>query len=394
VKNIIILGSTGSIGTQTLDVVERHADRFRVVGLTADKSWELLAEQAERFVPQAVALRDADGAAKVRERLGRQPATARIEVLSGEEGIRKVAVLAAGDVAVVALVGVSGLLPTLDAIEAGKDIALANKETLVVGGELVSAAVRRKGVSMLPIDSEHSALFQCLVGEERAKVSRLILTCSGGPFRQWEESRIPAATVRDALKHPTWNMGAKITIDSATLMNKGFEVIEAHYLYDMPYEKIDVVVHPESVIHSFVEYVDGSVLSQLGPPDMRLPIQYALSYPERLGPHWKQMDFAQKMSLTFERPRREVFPCLGFGYEAGQKGGTMPCALNAANEIAVALFLAEKIAFGDIARIIARTMAEHPYKTHPTLDDLIACDAWCREHAAQGAMQPQQIEVV
>ncbi len=376
-KNVVILGSTGSIGTQTLDVVRRHADRFKAVGLTAGTSWELLASQAEEFLPQKVAVRDTACAQKLRERLAHLP----IEVLEGADGISEVACMPQAQMAVVALVGVSGLLPTLRAIECGKDIALVNKETLVVGGALVTDAARRHGVRMLPVDSEHSALFQCLVGEDHGKVARLILTNSGGPFRTWPEERIRSATVKDALNHPTWNMGNKITIDSATLMNKGFEVIEAHYLFDVDYAQIDVVVHPESVIHSMVEYVDGSVLCQLGPPDLRLPFQYALAYPARLGPAWKRMDFTQVAALTFSLPRRELFPCLDFGYAAGKAGGTMPCALNAANEIAVELFLNEKIDFGSIARIIEKTMQSHTFIQRPTLDDLLQTDAWCRRHA-------------
>ncbi|MBM3465303.1 MAG: 1-deoxy-D-xylulose-5-phosphate reductoisomerase [Armatimonadetes bacterium] len=378
-KKIVVLGSTGSVGKQTLDVIKRHKDRFKVVGLSAGSSWEELARQAEAFGPQKVAVRNPEAAAKLRERL----ASTAIEVLEGQDGIIDLACMADADMALIALVGISGLLPTLRAMEHGKDIALVNKETLVVGGQLVTATAKRFGVKMLPVDSEHSAIFQCLEGEDVGKVARLILTSSGGPFRTWETEKIAAATVKDALNHPTWNMGSKITIDSATLMNKGFEVIEAAHLFGVPLERIDVVIHPQSVIHSMVEYVDGSVMAQLGTPDMRLPIQHALAYPERLGPAWNRLDFRNVPTLTFEEPRRSVFPCLDFGYQAGKTGGTMPCALNAANEIAVELFLKEKIGFGAIARIIEKTMEQHDFIATPTLQDLLETDRWCRAYARE-----------
>lgn len=386
VKRIVVLGSTGSIGCQTLDVVARHGGRFEIAGLTADTSWERMAEQLEAVAPRKVALRDSKAAACLRAHLRERGLHPGLEVLEGDEGVVEVAAMPDVEMAVVALVGVSGLLPTLRAIETGKDIALANKETLVVGGTLVKEAARRKNVQLLPVDSEHSALFQCLVGEDRERVSRLILTCSGGPFRTWPEERVRQATVRDALNHPTWSMGSKITVDSATLMNKGFEVIEAQHLYDTPYDQIDVVVHPESIVHSFVEYIDGSVLCQLGPPDMRLPIQYAMAWPERLGPPWKRLDFREVARLTFEEPRRALFPCLGYGFEAGRQGGTMPCALNAANEIAVEMFLQERIRFVEIPEIIARTMEQHRFLPNPTLGDLLETDAWCRAHARENVL--------
>lgn len=377
-KRIVVLGSTGSIGRQTLDVVRRHRDRYAVAGLAADSSWEMMAAQIEEVLPRKVALRSREAAARLRERLREGGAHTDVEVLEGDEGIVEIAVMDDAEMAVVALVGVSGLLPTLKAIETGKDIALANKEALVVGGALVTDACRRRGVKLLPIDSEHSALFQCLVGEEHDKVERLVITCSGGPFRTWSEERVREATLKDALNHPTWSMGSKITIDSATLMNKGFEVIEARHLFDVDFDRIDVVVHPQSIIHSLVEYVDGSVMCQMGPPDMRLPIQYAMAWPERLGPSWNRLDFRALGSLTFEEPRRSLFPCLDYGYEAGRRGGTMPCALNAANEVAVELFLKEQVRFDQIHEIISRTMELHPFVPTPTLQDLLDADAWCR----------------
>jgi len=381
-KNIVILGSTGSIGTQTIEVVVRHPERFSVAGLAAGSSWEEVARQAALVHPQRVAMHDLTAAARLREALAASPETRHIEVLEGQEGIMAVASMSA-DMAVIALVGVAGMLPTLRAIESGMDIAFVNKETLVVGGELVMAAARRHGVKLLPVDSEHSALFQCLNGEDPTRIARLVLTSSGGPFRTWPEERIPGATVREALKHPTWSMGSKITIDSATLMNKGLEVIEAYHLFGVGFDRIDVLVHPQSVIHSMVEFVDGAVMAQLGTPDMKVPIQYALSWPERIGPPWNRLDFTQVSALTFESPRHAAFPCLGFGYAAGRAGGTMPCALNAANEIAVALFLQEKIAFGAIPAVLEATMSAHRFIAEPTLDDLIETDRWCRSHARE-----------
>lgn len=381
-KKIIILGCTGSIGKQTIEIVRRHKERFRVVGLAAGTSWEEVAKQAQAVHPQRVAMHDVAAAAKLREALASDPRTASIEVLDGQDGVLDIACMDA-DMAVIALVGIAGLLPTMRAIENGMDIAFVNKETLVVGGELVMATARRFESRLLPVDSEHSALFQCLNGEDAAKIGRLILTSSGGPFRTWDSNKIPAATRAQALQHPTWNMGSKITIDSATLMNKGFEVIEAYHLFGVDFGRIEVLIHPQSVIHSMVEFIDGAVMAQLGTPDMKVPIQYALSWPERIGPPWKRLDFTQVGTLTFEEPRRAVFPCLEFGFEAGRKGGTMPCALNAANEIAVDLFLQEKISFGAIPRIIEKTMQAHGFIEHPQLHDLIETDRWCRARAIE-----------
>lgn len=393
-KRILVLGSTGSIGRQTIEVVCRHADRFKVIGLAASSSWEEVKAQAERVQPQCIAMHDLHAAERLRESLSTNPATASIKVLVGSQGVLDVASMDA-DVAVIALVGIAGLLPTMRAIGQGTDIAFVNKETLVVGGELVVDAARRRDVKLLPVDSEHSALFQCLNGEDPQKIARLILTTSGGPFRTWPEDRIPLAGRAEALNHPTWNMGKKITIDSATLMNKGLEVIEAHHLFNIDLERIDVLVHPQSVIHSMIEFVDGAVMAQLGTPDMKVPIQYALSYPERLGPPWNRLDFTKVSALTFEEPRRAVFPCLGFGYEAGRMGGTMPCALNAANEIAVELFLAEKISFGAIPRIIEKTMASHQLIKHASLEELLETDRWCRAHAQElGSREPGVAAVI
>lgn len=379
-KKIIILGCTGSVGRQTIDVVRRHKERYEVVGLAAGSSWEEVVRQAEQVEPRCIAMHDRGAAAKLREALAANPKTSHIEVLDGQEGVLSIACLQA-DMAVIALVGVAGLLPTLRALESGMDIAFVNKETLVVAGDLVMATAHRYGRKLLPVDSEHSALCQCLNGEDPAKIARLVLTSSGGPFRTWTEDRIPAATLREALNHPTWSMGSKITIDSATLMNKGFEVIEAWHLFRVDWSRIEVLIHPQSVIHSMVEFVDGAVMAQLGTPDMKVPIQYALSWPERLGPPWNRLDFTQVSALTFEQPRRSVFPCLDFGYEAGKAGGTMPCALNAANEIAVELFLQEKIAFGAIPAIIEKTMSDHSFIESPRLADLLETDAWCRDRA-------------
>jgi 1-deoxy-D-xylulose-5-phosphate reductoisomerase len=387
-KKIVVLGCTGSVGRQTIEVVRRHKERFRVIGMAAGSSWEEVAKQAEQVNPERIAIHDPQAAAKLREALAANPRTASIEVVEGQAGVLEIACMEA-DMAVIALVGIAGLVPTLRAIENGMDIAFVNKETLVVGGELVMATARRYGSRLLPVDSEHSALFQCLTGEDPAKIARLILTTSGGPFRTWSEERIPGATVREALNHPTWNMGSKITIDSATLMNKGFEVIEAYHLFAVDWSRIDVIVHPQSVIHSMVEFMDGAVMAQLGTPDMKVPIQYALSYPDRLGPAWKRLDFTQTAALTFEQPRRAVFPCLDFGYQAGKTGGTMPCALNAANEIAVDMFLKEKIPFGAIPRIIEKTMVEHAFIAHPKLNDLLETDRACRARARElGAREP------
>ena len=376
-KRIAILGSTGSIGCQTLDVVRQHPDRFQVEVLTAGSNAVLLAEQARDFdVPHAVICNE-EKYGQVRDAL----AGTRTEV---HAGIDAACGLVAGkevDVVVASMVGFSGLRPTLSAIRAGKDVALANKETLVAAGSLVMAEARRHGVKILPVDSEHSAIFQCLEGAGENPVERIHLTASGGPFRTWTREKIARAGKDQALLHPNWSMGAKITIDSATMMNKGFEVIEAKWLFDVEPERIHVVVHPESVIHSMVEFADGAVLAQLGCPDMREPIQLALSYPERLSLNNKKLDFGSLGALTFFEPDLDKFPCLKLAFDAIGRGGNIPCALNAANEAAVAGYLQDRIGFYDIASVAAETLACTEFVADPTLDDIFATNEEAFVHA-------------
>lgn len=378
-KSISIVGSTGSIGTQTIDCVKADPDRYRVVALAARRSWETLAEQAELLRPELVAIVEPQGYAPLKARL----APLGIEVVVGMAGVEQAAALESADTVISTFVGMSGLLPTLAALQAGKHVALANKETLVVAGELVMATAAQHGCTILPIDSEHSAIFQCLNGEPRSALERIILTASGGPFRQTPAADLPAMTAAQALRHPTWNMGSKITIDSASLMNKGFEVLEAAHLFNVSLDQVDVWVHPQSIVHSLVEFVDGSVLAQLGPPDMRTPIAYALTYPDRMAPIWSRLKLEHMKSLTFEEPRRADFPCLGLAFEAGRQGGTLPAVLNAANEIAVELFLHDQIRFGDLARIIESTMAAHTNIPSPDLETLLEVDAWARARARE-----------
>jgi 1-deoxy-D-xylulose-5-phosphate reductoisomerase len=367
-KRIAILGSTGSIGRQTLDVVRQHPDRFEVKVITAGSNASLLAEQANEFsVPHAVICNES----KYEE--VRNAITG--SVTQVHAGISAACDLVTGedvDIVVASMVGFSGLRPTLSAIRAGKDIALANKETLVAAGSVVMAEARRYGVHIFPVDSEHSAIFQCLQGAQGNRVERIHLTASGGPFRTWTRDRIETAGKDLALQHPNWNMGAKITIDSATMMNKGFEVIEAKWLFDVEPERIHVVVHPESVIHSMVEFADGAVLAQLGCPDMREPIQLALSYPERLSLNNKKLDFGSLGALTFFEPDLEKFPCLKLAFEAIGRGGNIPCALNAANEAAVAGYLQDRIGFYDIAAVASDTLASTKFVADPTLEDIFA----------------------
>jgi len=376
-KTVSLLGSTGSIGTQTLDVVEAFPDRFRVGVLAANRSWEALARQALKFRPDVVALADTRFLADLRQAL----TGSGIPIEAGEEGVLAVASRPEPDVVVSALVGVAGLKPTLAALQAGKPIALANKETLVVGGELVTGLARQKNCPLLPVDSEHSAIFQCLQGQPAGSLQRILLTASGGPFRLLPREELGAVTAEQALRHPTWSMGAKITIDSATLMNKGFEVLEAVHLFDVPADRIEVWVHPQSVIHSMVEFVDGSVLAQMGPPDMRTPIQYALGWPERLPRTWSALGLEACRHLTFEEPRTADFPCLSYAFEAGRIQGTMPAVLNAANEVAVARFLKHDIGFLDIPATIRACMDAHRPVSNPSLEDLEAADLEARERA-------------
>lgn len=369
-RRLSILGSTGSIGRQSLEVIA--ALGLSVGALTAHNSVALLEEQARAFRPELVVLTDEGAARDLAVRLGDTP----IRVASGQEGLLEAATLAGVDTVLTAVVGSAGLEPTLAAIRAGKDIALANKETLVCAGALVTRAARERGVQLLPVDSEHSAIFQCLQGRtDREEVARVILTASGGPFYGMEREALERVTAQDALKHPNWSMGAKITIDSATMMNKGFEVIEAMWLYGLPLERIDVVIHRESVVHSLVEFRDGAVLAQLGAPDMRLPIQYALTWPERAPGPAKKLDLLSCPDLTFLPPDGENFPCLELAREAARRGGVIPAALNGANEAAVALFLEGRIGFYDIPRLCRAAMAAAPDLGEPALADILAADA-------------------
>ena len=376
-RHIAILGSTGSIGRQTLDVVRQHPDRFDVELITANNSSDLLIEQAREFDVNNVVICNPDKYAQVRDAL----ADTDSKVFCGIDSACSLAAAEGVDIVVAAMVGFSGLRPTLAAIEAGKIIALANKETLVAAGSLVMAEARRHGVKILPVDSEHSAIFQCLQGAQGNPLARIHLTASGGPFRTWDRARIEQAGKDLALQHPNWNMGAKITIDSATMMNKGFEVIEAKWLCDVEPERIHVVVHPESVIHSMVEFADGAVLAQLGCPDMREPIQLALSYPERLSLNNKKLDFGSLGALTFFEPDLEKFPCLKLAFDAIGRGGNIPCALNAANEAAVAGYLQDRIGFYDIASVAADTLACTEFVADPTLDDIFATNEEAFVHA-------------
>jgi 1-deoxy-D-xylulose-5-phosphate reductoisomerase len=367
IKRIALLGSTGSIGRQTLDVVERNPGRFEVEVLTAYNNTELLIAQARKFQPNMVVIGNDAKYQEVREALSDEP----VKVFAGAGAIGEAVVLESVDMVVTAMVGYSGLLPTLRAVEAGKDIALANKETLVVAGEMITRLAREKGVDLLPVDSEHSAIFQCLAGELMNPAEKILLTCSGGPFRGKTASQLARVTPADALAHPNWDMGAKITIDSATLMNKGFEMIEAHWLFGLPPAAIEVVVHPQSIIHSMVQFRDGSVKAQLGPPDMRMPILYALGWPERIANDFPRLDFSQLAALTFEKPDRENFRNLDLAFEAIHQGGNLPCALNAANEIAVSAFLAEKISFPAIPEIITQILEKTSFVKNPGLEELI-----------------------
>ncbi|ANV86730.1 1-deoxy-D-xylulose-5-phosphate reductoisomerase [Picosynechococcus sp. PCC 7117] len=386
-KAISILGSTGSIGTQTLDIVRSHPDKFRVVGMAAGRNIQLLAEQVREFHPEIVATSQESLLPELKsllKDLNYQP-----QIIAGTSAIAEVARYGDAESVVTGIVGCAGLLPTIAAIEAGKDIALANKETLIAGGPVVLPLIEKHGVKLLPADSEHSAIFQCLQGVPEGGLKRIILTASGGAFRDLPVEKLATVTVKDALKHPNWSMGQKITIDSATLMNKGLEVIEAHYLFGKDYDDIDIVVHPQSIIHSLIELQDTSVLAQLGWPDMRLPLLYALSYPERIYTDWEQFDLVKAGDLTFREPDHHKYPCMNLAYAAGRAGGSMPAVLNAANEQAVALFLEEKIEFLDIPRLIEKVCDRHQNdnKTNPTLDDILQADQWARQAVLE--LQPQ-----
>lgn len=368
-QRIALLGSTGSIGLQTLDIARARSDRFEIAVLTAGTNWQRLAEQAAEFLPDAVVIADEQWYAPLREALAHLP----IKVYAGAEAIVQVVRGGSADVIVNALVGYAGMMPSLAAVETGKKLALANKESLVIAGRQIIDAAERNRAAILPIDSEHSAIFQSLVGEV-SPARRLILTASGGPFLHTPKDRLCEVTVEQALRHPNWSMGAKITIDSSTLVNKGFEVIEAHWLFGLPAEKIDVLVHPQSVVHSMVEFEDGAIKAQLGTPDMRLPIQYALTFPERPDYGGARFDFARSSALTFEEVDDDKFPALGIAYECLRRGGTAPCTMNAANEVAVAAFLQGRIGYNDIVRLIERALEKADFAPSPSVDDYIACD--------------------
>ena len=374
-RNIALLGSTGSIGRQVLDVVSRLPEKLRVASLAAHRNVELLAEQIREFRPAIASIGSGDDAERLRELLGDLTS---LETVWGPEGLKRAATVAEADIVVVAVAGTVGLAPTLEAISAGKDIALASKEVLVAAGSLVTRLVEKNGVRLLPIDSEHSAIFQCLQGEDRSRVRRLVLTASGGAFADYPLESLERVTVEQALAHPTWSMGRKITIDSATLMNKGLEIVEARWLFGVDPSRIEVVIHPQSIVHSMVEFEDGSVLAQMGVPDMRLPVQYALLYPERVDTGLPRLDIAAQGTLTFARPDPARYPALALAYRAAEQGGTLPAVMNAANEAAVGLFLDRRIGFPDIVRIVRQVMDGHKQVQDPDLGQILEADSWAR----------------
>jgi 1-deoxy-D-xylulose-5-phosphate reductoisomerase len=376
-KNVVLLGSTGSIGTSTVKVAEDLPDRIRLVGLAAGNNTTLLLEQARKHRPEVISISHPDKARDLGKFFG-----SAMQVYSGDEGLIKLATLPAADIVLIAIVGTAGLKPALAAIRAGKDIAVASKEILVMAGEIVMSEARKHGVRVLAVDSEHSAIFQCLDGKPSSSVRKLWLTASGGPFRSTPKEEFPNITVERALKHPSWVMGKKITIDSATLFNKGLEMIEARWLFDIGIERVGVLVHPQSIVHSMVEFVDGALLAQLSTPDMCLPIQYALTYPDRAPSERVQTNFAKLGSLTFEEPDAERFPALTLARRAGEVGGTLPAVLNAANEVAVEAFVNRKISFLQITEMVRRTMDAHKVVLHPTLEQILEADAWARREAA------------
>ena len=378
-RHIAILGSTGSIGTQALEIVQNHPEKFAVEVLTAYRNAELLIQQSQTFRPNAVVIGDEDQYETVRQAL--QPLD--VKVYTGADALASVVEMEAIDVVLTATVGYAGLLPTIRAIEAQKTIALANKETLVVAGALITQLAKEKGVSIYPVDSEHSAIFQCLVGEFHNPIEKIILTASGGPFRGKDSSYLQQITKEQALKHPNWDMGAKVTIDSASLMNKGLEVIEAQWLFGLTPDQIDVVVHPQSIIHSLVQFQDSSLKAQLGLPDMRVPIQFALSYPDRLPTKFPRFSFVDYPELTFESPDTATFRNLPLAFEAMHRGGNIPCVLNAANEVAVSEFLQDKISFLDMPTVVERCMEKMPYIRTPTYDDYVATDSETRVKALE-----------
>ncbi len=376
-KRLSILGSTGSIGRNTLKVVAEHPEGFRVISLAARRNIELLEEQINTFRPEVVAVFDESAAEELRRK------NPPVEVLSGERGLVDVATIEDVDIVVSAIVGSAGLIPTLSAVKAGKGIALANKEALVMAGQLIMSEARKKGTMIIPVDSEHSGLFQCLEKRNMADVKRVILTASGGPFLRKAKDELETVTPEEALRHPNWNMGRKITIDSATLMNKGLEVIEAHWLFSLPPERIDVLLHPQSIVHSMVEFVDGSLLAQMSVPDMKGPISYALSYPERYKDVLPNLDLAEIHKLVFERPDHEKYPALSLTYDALKSGGTMPCVLNAANEVAVESFLNGEIPFTAIFMIVSDVMSEHNVLKGESIDEIMGASMWAQQCGRQ-----------
>ena len=371
-KKIAILGSTGSIGAQTLDVVREHSDELQVVALAAGSNKERLKEQIKEFHPKLVSLSDEKKAQELKEELAGE----QVEVVCGMEGLIEVAGADSADVVVTAVVGMMGILPTMEAIKKGKDIALANKETLVTAGHLIIPMAKEYGVSILPVDSEHSAIFQSLQGEPKAALDKILLTASGGPFRGKSAEFLETVTLEDAMNHPNWSMGPKITIDSSTMVNKGLEVMEAKWLFGVDYSQIEVVIQPQSIIHSMVQYVDGAIIAQLGTPDMRVPIEYALFYPERRSLSGDRLDFSKLSQITFEKPDYKVFRGLSLAIEAGKTGGTMPTVFNAANERAVAKFLKGEIKYTDIVRSIEKCMDAHKVSAHPDLEEILATEQW------------------
>lgn len=378
-KRITLLGSTGSIGVTTLKVVRAHPERFSIVCLGAGKNIRLLVQQILSFKPKVVCVQDRQSAQDLMEAL---PAQDKPRVLWGTDGFVEISTLEETDTVVSAMTGAAGLVPTYEAIKASKEIALANKETMVMAGRLIMKEARRRGVSVIPIDSEHSAVLQCLQGHNKKDVLRIILTASGGPFHQLDTDNLSQVTPSDALDHPNWEMGPKVTIDSATLMNKGLEVIEAQWLFDIPLERIKILIHPQSIVHSMVEYRDGSMIAQMGIPDMTIPISYALSYPHHLENHLPPLDLTKVGPLTFHEPDFEKFKCLSLALEAAKIGGSMPTVLNASNEVAVEAFLKRKISFLDIPRIISNTMSSHHMEGVDTIEGILEVDAWARKKAS------------
>lgn len=376
-KSIAILGSTGSIGIQALEVISAHPEIFQVEVLSAQNNWGLLVEQAKKFNPNAVVIANEVHYQKVKSALASLP----IKVFAGENALASITEMDSIDLVLTALVGISGLRPTIQAIKSGKTIALANKETLVVAGDLITSLAREKGVNILPVDSEHSAIFQCLVGEFHNPIEKIILTASGGPFRGKKKEALKNIKKEQALKHPNWTMGAKVTIDSATLMNKGLEVIEAKWLFGIEASQIEVIVHPQSIVHSLVQFQDGSIKAQLGLPDMKLPIQFALGYPTRLPSNFPRFDFGQYPALTFEQPDTETFRNLALAFESLKKGGNLPCVLNAANEVAVEEFLKDKIGFLEMSGLVEQCMSKMPFISNPTYEDYVNTDLDTRRFA-------------